>query len=149
MRNSRGWESRMFEDKVWKKRTMNRIRQSFQQFLSQQMHILQGLLLWGNEKLCPSQSSPQFMLTASQHVQPAAQQILLMFPHSSVVPCSMKFGLYPWASRGRAHFHRFNSFISNGNYRAFVITLAPVPSPLFILWSVVVVFKMFVKTEAH
>lgn len=99
--------------------------------------------------MCPSQSSPQFVLMTSQHVQTAAQQILLMFFHSSVVPCSMKFGLCPWASRGRAHFRRFNSFVSNGNCRAFVITLAPVPSPLFILWSVVVVFKMLVKTETQ
>lgn len=93
--------------------------------------------------------SSQFRLTASQYVQPAAQQILLMFFHSSVMPCSMIFGLCPWASRGRAHFHRLNSFISDGNRRAFVITLAPVPSSLCILWSAVVVFEMFVKTQAQ
>lgn len=76
---SREWESRMLDKRVSAKMTLNRNSQSFQQFLLQQMNMLKWLLLWGNENQYVPSCPPQFMLTASQCAQPAAQQIYWCF----------------------------------------------------------------------
>lgn len=103
--------------------------------------------------MCPSQSYPSelssvhshIFLTCSASCTADFADVLSFFSGALL----NEIWLVSLGQQGRAHFHRFNSFISNGNCRVFVITLAPVPSHLFVLWSVVAVFKMLAKTEAQ